>query len=127
MPDLIPVILESPFAGDVEMNLCYLRACMRDCLLNHGEAPFASHGLYTQDGVLDDTLPDERDLGIAAGFVWGRLGEVKRRVFYTDLGMTTGMKHGLAEATMLGQEVVYRDLPGWIADVRDSQPSSQTD
>ena len=47
------VILESPYAGDVETNLRNARAAMRDCLLR-GEAPYASHLLYTQPGVLDD-------------------------------------------------------------------------
>ncbi len=53
------VIIESPFAASngysVEENLAYLRAAMRDCL-KRGEAPFASHGLYTQPGVLDDDV-----------------------------------------------------------------------
>lgn len=38
------VIIESPYHGNVERNLRYLRACLRDSLLR-GEAPFASHGL----------------------------------------------------------------------------------
>lgn len=50
---MILVIIESPYAGDVDRNLEYLRAAMRDCL-KRGEAPFASHALYTQPGVLDD-------------------------------------------------------------------------
>ena len=49
------VILESPFAGDVKRNTAYARAALRDSLLR-GEAPIASHLLYTQDGVLDDAL-----------------------------------------------------------------------
>jgi hypothetical protein len=55
------VIVESPFAGDVAANLSYGRRCMADCL-RRGEAPFASHLLYTQPGVLDDSLPEERQL-----------------------------------------------------------------
>jgi len=43
----------------VEENLKYLRRCMVDCL-KRGEAPYASHGLYTQEGVLDDTVSEER-------------------------------------------------------------------
>lgn len=42
---MILVLLESPYAGYVERNLAYARACARDCLLR-GEAPFASHLLY---------------------------------------------------------------------------------
>lgn len=79
------VILESPFAGDVTANLAYARAAMRDSLLR-GEAPIASHLLYTQPGVLDDNLPHERELGIAAG-----LAVADRAVFYVDRGWSGGM------------------------------------
>lgn len=65
------VILESPFAGDIEKNLKYARKCMRDCFMR-GELPFASHLLYTQDGILNDDLPKERMLGIDAGLCWGK-------------------------------------------------------
>ena len=43
------VIIESPYEGDVETNLRYLRACMADCL-HRNEAPFASHGLEMKLG-----------------------------------------------------------------------------
>ncbi len=52
------VVIESPFKGTkVEMALYerYLRAAMHGCLMR-GEAPYASHGLCTQPGVLDDTI-----------------------------------------------------------------------
>ena len=39
------VILESPYAGNVEENVAYARAAVRDSLLR-GEAPIASHLLY---------------------------------------------------------------------------------
>lgn len=52
------VIVESPYAGDIERNVAYARACIADCL-KRGEAPFASHLLYTQPGVLDDGVPAE--------------------------------------------------------------------
>ena len=58
------VILESPYFADtedgVEQNVKYARQCLRDSLLR-GEAPLASHLLYTQPGVLDDRVPDERE------------------------------------------------------------------
>lgn len=57
------VQLESPYAGDVARNRMYARRAMLDCL-RHGEAPFASHLLYTQ--VLDDTIPEDRELGMSA-------------------------------------------------------------
>jgi hypothetical protein len=104
------VIVESPLSGDVPRNLRYARACMRDCLLR-GEAPFASHLLYAQDGILDDTKPDERRMGIDAGLEWGARSE--RSVVYTDLGISPGMAIGIDAALALGRTVEYRTLPGW--------------
>jgi hypothetical protein len=105
---VIPVILESPYAGDIEANLTYLRACMRDCLL-HGEAPFASHALYTQPGVLRDDDTDERALGMSAGFAFRPL--VRKTVVYTDRGISGGMQAGIEHAkTMTWHEIEYRQL-----------------
>lgn len=107
---MVPVVIESPYAGDVETNLRYLRAAMRDCLLR-GEAPYASHAIYTQPGVLDDNDPAERSLGIQAGFVWGRLA-LKRNV-YTNLGVSSGMDLGVESGQKIGQIIEERTLPGW--------------
>ena len=104
---MIRVILESPYAGNMEENLTYLRACMRDCL-KRGEAPFASHGLYTQPGVLDDNDPEERRLGIAAGFNWRYAAE--KTVVYTDRGTSEGMCLGIEQAVKLGHPIEYREL-----------------
>ena len=105
------VIIESPYTGNVERNLKYLRACMRDCLLR-GESPFASHGLYTQEGVLDDDDEEERMLGIRAGFAWKTVAD--RTVVYTDFGVTDGMQMGIEAAQHQGHSVEYRTLPaGW--------------
>lgn len=101
------VIIESPYAGDVEANLTYLRACIRDCLLR-GESPFASHAIYTQPGVLDDTNPEERKLGIQAGFEWRTCAHTT--VVYTDLGITDGMKLGIENARGVGRFVEYRKI-----------------
>jgi hypothetical protein len=102
-------VIESPFAGDVETNLRYLRACMADCL-RRGEAPFASHALYTQPGVLDDDNPDERDLGIAAGFAWRVVADAT--VVYMDRGVSRGMQEGIAHAKIAERVVEYRHLGG---------------
>ncbi len=107
---MIRVVIESPYAGDVATNLEYLRAAMRDCLLR-GEAPYASHGLYTQPGVLDDTIPDERDHGIHAGFAWRECAD--KTVVYTDRGITKGMYYGIAHAKERNHPVEYRTLPDW--------------
>lgn len=103
------VIIESPFAGDVVRNTRYLQACMRDCLLR-GEAPFASHGLYIQAGVLRDDVPAERKHGIEAGFAWRQAADAT--VVYTDLGMSNGMKHGVVHAQDMAHPIEYRELGG---------------
>jgi hypothetical protein len=103
-------IVESPFAGDVERNLRYLRAALRDCLLR-GEAPFASHALYTQPGVLDDNEPGERALGIEAGFAFRRAAT--KTVVYGDLGVSRGMQLGIDHAKKIGHVIEMRSLPGW--------------
>lgn len=103
------VILESPFAGDVEANIAYARAAVRDCLLR-GEAPLASHLLYTQPGVLRDDVPAERAAGIEAGLSWGLAAEAT--VVYTDRGISNGMHTGISRAIAEGRNVEYRNLPG---------------
>ena len=104
------VVIESPYAGNVKENIRYLQACMRDCLLR-GEAPYASHGLYTQPGVLDDLVAEERQHGIEAGFAWRRVAELT--VVYHDLGLSSGMRYGIDDAIARGCPVEYRSLPGW--------------
>lgn len=105
------VIVESPYAGkdiqETDYNVAYARLCLHDCLMR-GEAPFASHLLYTQSGVLNDQIPEERQLGIAAGLEWGRLAEAT--VVYTDYGITPGMRQGIKRAEADGRPVEYRKL-----------------
>lgn len=104
------VLVESPYAGDVRRNVRYARAAMRDCF-HRGEYPFASHLLYTQEGVLDDCMVFERALGIEAGLAWGALAA--RTVVYVDLGITEGMRIGLARAREAGRPIVRRSLSAW--------------
>lgn len=108
------VIVESPFAGDIETNVAYARAAMRDCLMR-GEAPYASHLLYTQPGVLRDEVPEDRKLGIEAGFCWHVFAD--GMVVYTDLGISSGMKRGMENATSIGLPYEMRSLPEWSSRV----------
>jgi len=101
------VIIESPYAGNIEENLAYVRAAMKDSL-SRGEAPFASHALYTQPGVLNDDVPEEREWGIHAGFAWRAAAEAT--VVYTDYGISKGMTYGIEAAQKMGQPVEYRTL-----------------
>lgn len=99
------VIIESPYAGNVALNVEYARAAMLDCLAR-GEAPFASHLLYTQ--VLDDDEPDERYLGISAGLDWVERADAS--VVYVDLGVSGGMRQGIKRALAVGRAVYARGL-----------------
>ncbi len=102
------VILESPYAGDVEANVEYARACVRDSL-SRGEAPIASHLLYTQPGILRDEVTVERQWGIDAGLAWGRVAEAT--VVYVDKGISRGMEYGIEAAEKVARPIEYRRLP----------------
>lgn len=101
------VILESPYAGEVEANLTYVRACIRDSLLR-GEAPLASHALYTQPGILDDGDPRERAHGINAGHAW--MHEAQAIVVYSDRGISSGMEAGINIAKFYGIPIEFRKI-----------------
>jgi hypothetical protein len=101
------VILESPFAGDVNSNIEYARKCVRDSVLR-GESPIASHLLFTQPGILNDDILDERNLGIEAGLAWRVVAEAS--VVYTDRGISTGMKYGIKAAQEQGLPIEYRSI-----------------
>lgn len=110
------VIIESPYAGKgwwllrlwrCWRNKRYARACLKDSL-RLGEAPFASHLLYTQPGVLDDNKPGERLLGIHAGFAWAE--GVKLVAVYIDRGISSAMKLGIEAHAAEGRAIIYRSL-----------------
>lgn len=101
------VVLESPFAGDENTNIDYARRCAHDCFVR-GELPFASHLLYTQHGILNDKVPEERNLGIHAGLIWTLIAD--KTVVYEDYGISKGMEKGIAFAKKLGRSVEYRKI-----------------
>lgn len=94
------VIVESPYAGDLERNIAYARFACWWCL-KQGMAPFASHLLYTQ--CLDDRDADERALGMRAGMAW-RHG-ASQTMLFTDFGISKGMIAGETHAKAHGQIV----------------------
>lgn len=105
------VILESPYRGkdkyETERNKAYARRAMADCFAR-GEAPFASHLLYTQPGVLRDDDKAERALGIAAGLYWGLKADCT--VVYADLGISAGMSEGIRAAEHAGRPTEFRRI-----------------
>lgn len=99
------VIIESPYAGEVERNKIYLRDAVLDCL-SRGESPYASHGFFTS--FLDDNNPAERKTGIDAGLAWSKAAELV--VLYLDFGMSSGMKYALARHVQAARPIEARLL-----------------
>ncbi|MBU6142293.1 hypothetical protein KGO95_04280 [Patescibacteria group bacterium] len=90
-----------------EQNVAYARMCMRDSMLR-GEKPIASHLLYTQPGILNDDIPEERKLGIEAGLSWGVAAAAT--VVYADRGISEGMQKGIDRAKKEGRPVEIRRI-----------------
>jgi len=90
IPHFRLVVIESPYSGEVERNKAYLKLCFLDSIMR-GEAPSASHKLYTD--VLDDSDSNERRLGIELGYAWLRSADLV--ALYTDFGMSPGMSECL--------------------------------
>ena len=102
------VLIESPYAGDIEANVAYARRCLRHAIVM-GEAPLAGHLLYTQ--VLDDSVPEERTLGISCHTEW--IGAVDVVAVYTDRGISKGMQHAIDLARDRGVPVEERSIANW--------------
>lgn len=114
------VVIESPYAGEVDKNVEYARKCIKDAL-GRGEAPIASHLLYTQPGILDDTIAEERALGIGAGLAWAYAAEYA--VFYVDRGVSNGMLFAHDFYIKHKKPIMYRsltcDIPKAINNLKD--------
>jgi len=106
------VVIETPLRADTdrqrEANRTYACACCREALMVYHEAPFASHLLYDQPGLLHDNVPEERELGISAGLAY--VADADATVVYTDHGISDGMARGIDAAINAGRPVEYRRL-----------------
>lgn len=101
----VVVCIESPYAGNTKRNLLYAQRCLLHSL-QQGEAPFASHLLYTQ--VLDDKNETHREAGLTAGDLVRRKCDLV--AVYCDLGVTPGMVRGIQDAKTLGKPIEVRWL-----------------
>jgi len=123
------VYIESPFKGEnwelTARNVYYARLCVRDSL-KRGEAPYASHLFFTQAGVLNDAIQEERDLGIAAGQAMGDKFDL--RAVYDDFGISRGMQYGVERALKLKQPIEHRkiavvmDLNKALHEMKEAKP-----
>lgn len=101
------VVIESPYAGEIEQNVTYAKEALLDAL-KRGEAPIASHLLFP--GALDDNNPAERRLGMAAGLEWVRRADAM--VVYADRGVSSGMKEAMDHAKRVGIPIEWRRIRG---------------
>jgi hypothetical protein len=85
------------------------RRCIADCL-KRNKPPSISRLLFTQTGVPDDTVPEERQLGIDAGPTWYDFAEAC--VVYCDRGIIDDMRESINEANSLGLDVEFRRIGG---------------
>lgn len=97
------VVVESPYAS-LGGDPSYLRECLRWCV-ERGYSPYASHGLLTQPGVLDDHATPERNVGMQLGFAWRTAAEAT--IVFTDFGISEGMRAGIAHAKSMGCPLYY--------------------
>lgn len=114
------VCLESPFKPSKEdiatysgrfsvtellrQNIVYARMALLNAL-KLGEAPLASHLLYTQVWTERDDL---RDAGIKAGIELHHRADAV--VLYVDLGTSAGMKRAADNARLIGVELLTRSI-----------------
>lgn len=105
------------YREELKANINYARELCHFALTN-GYAPFASHLLYTQRGILNDRIAEERELGIIAGLAYSWVN--KEIWFGTDRGLSSGMLKGLEAwternaAIAIDREVVEaRYNPDW--------------
>ncbi len=86
----------------------------------------ASHLLYTQKGILNDQVRDERKLGIEAGLVWGEQAEAT--VVYVDRGVSWGMEIGITHAKLMNRRIEYRALYArTVVQHKDWHPTPETE
>ena len=98
----------SPYSGDVQRNTAFLHAIIKS-ILAEGHTPIAGHALYPQ--VLDDTDPEQRAQGIAAG--QRLLAKCDAVRVYDQLGMSAGMRADLEFCGANQVPFKFARLDGW--------------
>lgn len=117
------VSVESPFHAEdpavLRRNINYAILAVKDCSLNYGEAPYASHLLHTQcvragrHDYISDSVPDPFDLSRKE--VIQNTMAIRQRcdkiVLYVDFGKSAGMLDAVGLAQRCGIPVEERRLP----------------
>ena len=98
------VYVASPFAGDEKKNTA---AAIRYCrfVINEGYIPVASHILFAASGMLRDSVPKERELGMLLGL--GLLRSCSEVWVFGE--PSSGMLKEIQEAEMLKKPIRFFD------------------
>lgn len=97
------VYIASPYAGDTESNIEFAKAACR-LAMEEGNIPVAAHLLYPQ--MLDDTVPEQRELGIRMGL---KLLGACSELWLCGSRISSGMQEELKEAWRQG--IPVRRIP----------------
>jgi len=99
-----PVVLLSPYAGDIKRNVGYLKRCLKDSY-DRGEAPFAPHLGLPASPLSDET---DREQGLAAGMAIG--ARLDTAVIYVDWGISSGMYQELCFYSDMEKPILFRTI-----------------
>lgn len=91
----------SPYRGDTERNTGYARELTK-IALDGGYAPITPH-LYLMQ-VLDDDVPEQRQMGMAAGM------ELLRQCRYILIGSRYGLSEGMLAEIKTAMELGMTEL-----------------
>lgn len=97
------IVIESPLAGEFVRNFRFLLWCCRAVWEREGLHALASHLL--NPWYMDDTVPAEREAGIANPWAWSP--DVPH-VAFVDLGVSSGMAR--ARARCLREGIPHTDM-----------------
>ena len=102
---MIRTIVESPYRGDVARNAACLDRCLLDSLARN-ESPIASHKIWP--GILDDEIPEQRELGIEAGLAWVPVADLM--AVYVDYEISDGMENAMSRARFHKIPIELREI-----------------
>ena len=92
--------MASRYAGDVDANVsAAVTYCRR--VIDEGYMPVASHLLYPQ--ILNDNIPEERELGLLFGLSLLRLCDV----VWVFGEVSQGVAQEIEEAKRLKKQIIY--------------------
>lgn len=94
---LMRVVIETPFAGDIERNMRFAMWCLRAAWQVDRVHGFATH--LVCPWFLDDMDPDERQTGIDWEWAWQ---PGVPHWFFTDLAFSTGMRSARKICSTMG-------------------------